>query len=151
MSNKLYNRTKYPKSNLKAPSSRGRRWLSTRPANTRAEEGPYGPAMVCEIFNTDYYDGNSVTSLNELESAIDEGDVDEVVEPSQLDLPLENLDELERKLRNTLRKFEDGYEKMAMYALQWHYLMEDCEEHPQLEKMFKDLQMMRRMTGSDAV
>ena len=69
----------------------------------------------------------------------------------QLDLPLENVRDLEERFRSEIVKFQRSYKKMMIYALQWHYLLDECEDNAQVEKMFNDLQMIRKLTGSDKV
>jgi hypothetical protein len=69
----------------------------------------------------------------------------------QPELPLENVRDLEEKHRQAIKKFDRAYRKMMVYALQWHYLMEECEENAQLAKQFKDIQLIRKLNGSDRV
>lgn len=108
-------------------------------------KNPFGAAMAQEIFDLYSYDDSDWYSDND-ESPVQE-DTDEV----QLDLPLENLRELEERMRAQIKKFDRAYHKMMIYALQWHYLQEEVEESPQIKKMFQDMQMIRKLTGSDKV
>jgi hypothetical protein len=68
---------------------------------------------------------------------------------TQLELKLENPNELLPKYRESIIKYERAYVKLADYALQWYNLMEDINNNDQIEKMFKDLQMMRKLYGDN--
>jgi hypothetical protein len=110
---------------------------------------PFGAMLADEIFqNWDYAQSEEQCGDSEYSDA--------KVLPEeeywyQLDLPLENVRELEQRFRQEISKFQRAYRKMSVYALQWHHLMEEIEDSAQVEKMFKDLQMVRKLTGSDAV
>ena len=104
---------------------------------------PFGPAMADKIF--DLYEPYEDFYYN---------DYHQKYEPEgwyQLELPLENLRELEERMRAQIKRFDSAYYKMMVYALQWHYLMEEVEDNPQIKKLFQDLQMIRKLTGSDKV
>lgn len=115
---------------------------------TKPVVDPFGPQMANEIFE-DWGD--------EAAEPCESGYSDQLVAYEenqheywyQPDLPLENVRELEDRYRAEIYKFKRTYKKMMVYALQWHYLLDECEDNAQLEKMFKDLQMMRKLTGSD--
>ena len=143
----LYHRSKVNRSNLVSTRS-NRLPMATRHNRrkaTRSEEGPFGAMLANEVF--DLWQGQDLEDCTSYD-----GD-DERYEPveEQLDLPLENLSELEARLRIQIQKFEVGYERMMVYALQWFHLQEECEENPQVAKLFRDMQMIRKLHGSDAV
>jgi hypothetical protein len=69
----------------------------------------------------------------------------------QLQLPLESPSELLERYREQIRHFERAHEKMAMYALKWHALLKDVDENSQVAKLFRDLQMVRKLFGSDFI
>lgn len=108
---------------------------------------PFGPSMACEIFGVHEYDDYDVCLDEDYES-------DHVKEHEdeeywyQTELPLESVREMEQRHLSEIKKFERAYRKMALYALKWHYLMEDLEDNAQLDKMFKDIQLMRKLGGS---
>lgn len=74
--------------------------------------------------------------------------VEDIV-PVQMELALETEDELRERLRRDIQRFERAYDMMSLYAVRWKQLMEDVEENPQLKKMFKDIQLMRKLSGSE--
>jgi hypothetical protein len=43
------------------------------------------------------------------------------------------------------------YRRISVAALKWHYLVEEAETNPQVMKMFKDLQLIRKLGGSNCV
>lgn len=104
-----------------------------------------GAALTEEIFGL--YDYDDMTE--ELyETAYDAGeDALTTDEPSQLELPLECKEELEYELRRLISRYRRSLERMGDYALRWHYLMEDVENSGQVEKMFNDLQFVRKLAG----
>ena len=63
----------------------------------------------------------------------------------QFELKLENPNDLIKQYREKIQKYERSYAKMADYALQWYKLVEDVNNNSQIEKMFKDLQMVRKL------
>lgn len=115
------------------------------------DKSPFGPMMAGEIFDLydeDYEDPlieESDDQLAKYTELFDEGNA------YQESFELENIRDLEDRLRQQIRKFEIGYGKMMGNALKWHYLMEECEENHQVRKMFMDVQMMRKLNGSDTV
>lgn len=115
---------------------------------------PFGPAMAAEIFSFDEYDydyDEPKESYGQYENETESVEDLTYQYWYQTDLPLENVRELEDRFRRELRKFERAYRKMIVHALKWHYLMEDLEDNPQLDKMFKDIQLMRKLGGSEGV
>jgi hypothetical protein len=108
---------------------------------------PFGPQVANDIFENWGEDCEPA----QLSDYGDSYDTPETVEEYwyQQELPLESLRELEERHRNEINKFQRTYKKMMVYALQWHYLIEECEENPQLDKMFRDLQLVRKLSGSD--
>jgi len=125
------------------------------------DRGPFGPGVAQDIFDCRVYD--------DCETAYDDGHevYHENLHPTDLFDPEEGLQsyhfqyqphleletprELESRLRDSIRKFERSWDKMAIYALKWHYLMEELEEDSQLKKQFMDIQLMRKLKGSDRV
>jgi hypothetical protein len=109
---------------------------------------PFGPALADDVFKLYDYGHDepecSDDSYYHLQSIED-------AEPVQLNFELETVRDMENRLLNEISKFKRGYQKMMVYALQWHHLMEELDSNPQLEKMFNDLQMIRKLTGSEAV
>lgn len=112
---------------------------------------PFGPAMAQEIFEVyDYDECDKACAVSD-----DIYDCEDTVDGEeywyQTELPLENVRELEERFRQEISKFDRAYRKMMVHALKWHYLMEEVEENPQVAKMFKDMQMVRKLSGSDRV
>jgi hypothetical protein len=104
-----------------------------------------GPELADHIFGvSDYYgdedDGPCEKSFGNYEDHLTEYNLND-----QFSLQLENPNELLGMYKNKIRKYDRAYAKMAEYALQWHNLLEDIEENEHLEKMFKDLQIMRKL------
>lgn len=114
------------------------------------ETNPFGPQMACNIFGVHEYDDYELTEeLGEDYYPVKSSDEQEIW--FQTELPLENVRTMEQRHLKEIRKFERAYRKMALYALKWHYLMEDLEDNAQLDKMFKDIQLMRKLGGSSNV
>lgn len=110
---------------------------------------PFGPQMACEIFGVfDSYDYEETAYENPGEHSPFEAYEEDWY---QTELPLENVRELEERFRREIKKMERAYRKMALHALKWHYLMEDLEDNSQLRKMFNDIQLMRKLGGSENV
>lgn len=65
----------------------------------------------------------------------------------QLEFDLYNKEEIEEDLRSVIHRYNEALEKMGTFALKWHWLMEDIERFGQIEKMFKDMQVCRRLCG----
>jgi hypothetical protein len=64
----------------------------------------------------------------------------------QLSLQLEDPSALLAHYRKMIRRYEQGYERMAAFALKWHSLMEDVEADPSIKKMFNDMQIIRKLS-----
>lgn len=62
-------------------------------------------------------------------------------------LNLETIEDREEELNRMIRKTENLYESVGMYALRWHYLMQDVENNPGIESMFDNLQLLRKLSG----
>lgn len=124
-------------------------------------EDPFGPGMAESVFGGhDYGDddcleeavGDYYRTIEDLDPEnLFNGELQSFHFRYQEDLDLETNEERERNLRNSIRRFERAYRTMSLYALKWHYLLEEVEENPQVAKMFKDMQMMRKLGGSDRV
>jgi hypothetical protein len=116
----------------------------------KKDRHPFGAAMAEDLFDLYSYE----ETVAECEG---DEEYDLVMDDSegehwyQTELPLENLRELEERMRQQIHKFDRAYKKMMVYALKWYYLEQDAESNPQVEKLFKDLQMTRKLTGSDYV
>jgi len=123
---------------------------------------PFGPGMAEDIFGVSRYDSYGY----------DEAECIEEYYPTMADLDPEDLfngelqsfhfryqgtfdletnDEREQRLLNSMKRFERAYRVMAVAALKWHYLLEDVEEDEELKKMFHNIQMLRKLKGSDTV
>lgn len=116
-------------------------------ASQSTTRDPFGAAMADEIFEVHYRDGEDYSPEETNYEYEDEDQSYQI----QYDLPLESLEELEQKMRQQIHKFDRAYNRMMIYALNWHYLLEECEDDAQIEKMFKDMQMIRKLRGSDYV
>lgn len=124
-------------------------------------ENPFGPGMAENVFGGhDYGDDDFAGEcVDEYRATIEDLDPENLFNGElqsfhfhyQEDLDLETNEERERNLRNSIRRFERAYRTMSLYALKWHYLLEEVEENPQVAKMFKDMQMVRKLGGSDRV
>ena len=122
--------------------------------------GPFGPAMArdvfelwgddCEAVPEGYYDEGIKDGPMEEEDLFD-GETKSYHFRYQGELNLESVAEMSDRLRSEIRQFRAGYAKMSIYALKWHYLMQEVEANPQVKKMFKDMQLMRKLNGSDGV
>lgn len=113
---------------------------------------PFGTQLADDLFDVHYYEEDC------LEDAPDVYDYDsknipvkEEYEGEQFVLELETLNDIERRYRYEISRMRRGYNKMAHHALKWHYLMCDIEDNPQIKKMFEDMQLMRRLSGSENV
>lgn len=119
---------------------------------------PVGPALADDIFGVwndevacesdPSLEDDSYSKWQVTEKTGTTGDpfFDECWQPS---LALETPEELRMQLQSNIRKYERGYYKMAMAALRWHQLMEDVKSNSGIAKSFSDLQMLRKLSGSD--
>jgi hypothetical protein len=109
---------------------------------------PFGPLMAEDTFR-----GNGYLGCDDevVESEYDDvyAIVDE--EPYQLELPLTPVAELEEQLRQKISHLDRHYRAIAKAAMQWHYLQDEIEENENLAKQWRDLQMTRKLSGSDKV
>jgi hypothetical protein len=97
-----------------------------------------------ETFGVDAFGEPDIESFYEAASSLSLID-----EPAvQLQLPLESPQALLAHYRLMIHRYEQGYERMAAFALKWHSLMADVEHDPTIKKMFTDMQVMRKLTGS---
>lgn len=87
--------------------------------------------------------------LDDMEDAFESGLKEYLVQHNeyQLELPLQNQDELELDLRDTIERYNLALEKMGDFALKWHWLMEDVKTIPQVEQAFKNMQVFRKLAG----
>lgn len=69
--------------------------------------------------------------------------------PEQLTLDLLTTSECENYLYQAIRKHERAYQTMCLHALRWKQLMDDVEANPQIDKAFNDMQLLRKLSGSD--
>jgi hypothetical protein len=106
---------------------------------------PFGPGVAQEIFGL--YENNSYL-YDEPECDFDDGDT---VEEEQLSLPLESVREMEARFQNEINKWKRDYRKMMVCALKYYYILRDCDEHQDLDRAFKDFQMLRKLKGCDGV
>lgn len=110
--------------------------------------GPFGPGMAEDIFGVyDEAEAYPYETHDEYEEIPTSGEEYWY----QTSLPLKSVAELEEELRNEIRKWDRAYHRVMIYALKWFYLMEEVEENPQIKKMFQDMQMVRKLGGSDRV
>lgn len=123
-------------------------------------QNPFGPGMAESIFNLHDFDLDDCVEVGDdyfyAQGELDPEDLFDGETQSfhfryQEELDLETNEEREQRLKNSIRRFEQAYRVMSMYALKWHYLEEDLEEHDDLKKMFRDIQMLRKLKGSDFV
>lgn len=77
----------------------------------------------------------------------DDYEIVEVPYNYQYSLNLETIEDREEELQRMIRKTENLYESLGMYALRWHYLMQDVENNPGIESMFDNLQLLRKLSG----
>lgn len=122
---------------------------------------PFGPGMAEDVFSAhDYGDYDDMDEcVEDYRPSIEELDPENLFNGEyqsfhfrqQEELDLETNEQREVRLKNSIRKFETAYRRMALYALKWHYLQEEVEENVQIKKMFKDMQMFRKLNGSDRV
>jgi len=116
--------------------------------------------MAQDVFDLWYYDGDDCLEVYEdsnvcLENVKEEdlfdGELQSYHFRYQGELEIETAEELNEQLRTSARKFEQAYRKISHHALKWHWLMQDIEKNPQLKKMFGDIQLMRKLNGSEGV
>lgn len=120
---------------------------------------PFGPGMAEDVFAAYSDDYDDYECVEEYHPTIEELDPENLFNGEyqsfhfrhQDELDLETNEEREARLKNSIRKFENAYRRMCIYALKWHYLQEEVEENVQIKKMFKDMQMFRKLNGSDRV
>lgn len=119
---------------------------------------PFGPDMADSVFGVYYYgESESVCSEEaypqaELDDAdLFDGELHSYHFQWQGELEIESQEELEARLRHRIKKFEHAHNAMCHHALKWHYLMEDVENNPQIKKMFQDMQLMRKLSGTQHV
>lgn len=120
-------------------------------SSSNSFRGPFGPGMAEDIFKINYCDEAETAPYPYDEYENHSKSLPDEEYWYQTELPLKNVSELETELRNEIRKWERAYNKVMIYALKWHYLLEEVEENPQVKKMFQDLQMIRKLGGSDRV
>lgn len=65
----------------------------------------------------------------------------------QYSLNLERIEDREEQLLRLIDKYERTFERLSMYALRWHYLMDDVENNTSISEMFESLQLLRRLSG----
>lgn len=65
----------------------------------------------------------------------------------QYSLNLERIEDREKRLQSIIDKYEETFKTLGMYALRWHYLMEDVEENTGVADMFENMQLLRRLSG----
>jgi hypothetical protein len=121
------------------------------PSYSKPVIDPFGPQVANDIFEMwgeDCEPTQACDSSYPDSYEYEEGEHEHWYQP---ELPLENVRDLEDRYRQEINKFQRAYKKMMVYALQWHYLLEECDDNAQLEKMFKDLQMIRKLTGSEVL
>jgi hypothetical protein len=122
---------------------------------------PFGPEMAAHIFDAyDYGDDDCAVEASDYY-----GEREEKLDPEDLfngelhsyhfryqeELDIETPQELAENLRHIKRKFRVAHQRMAHHALKWFYLSQDIENNPQIKKMFDDLQLMRKLSGSQNV
>lgn len=121
---------------------------------------PFGPGMAEDVFSVYDEDDYAMDEcIDDYHPTIEELDPENLFNGEyqsfhfrhQDELDLETNEEREARLKNSIRKFESAYRRMCIYALKWHYLQEEVEENVQIKKMFKDMQMFRKLNGSDRV
>lgn len=117
--------------------------------NGHRDSGPFGAAMAQEIFGFSEYDPWTSVDISYESDVAEARPVEE--EWYQTELPLKNIRELESELISEIEKWKMSYHRMMVFALKRFYLMEEVEENPQIKKMFNDMQMMRKLGGSDRV
>ena len=121
---------------------------------------PFGPGMAEDVFGIydDRY-GEEDCVEDDYAYPIEEIDAEDLYDGVlqsfhyryQGSFDLETNEAKEARLKESIRRFETAYRKMSIYALKWHYLQEELEEDHQLKKLFGDIQMMRKLKGSDRV
>ena len=120
------------------------------PRNNSYQKQISGPELADHIFNVYEDDLYPSEKCEDDDGYILEHLTEDTEESGfQFELRLENPNELLENYRARIRKYDRAYAKMSDYALQWYNLMEDVNNNDQLEKMFKDLQMIRKLYGGN--
>lgn len=106
-----------------------------------------GASLAANVFGV--YGGDECMSIDDCSEYESSFNSDDLVPDGeyQLEFDLFNQEEIEDDLRATIRRYEEALEKMGTFALKWHWLQEDIEKYGQIEKMFKDMQVCRRLCG----
>jgi len=60
----------------------------------------------------------------------------------QFSLPLETVEDLERRHRQAIQQYQRATERMGVSAMLWEQLMEDLEDNPSAQQQFNDLIMI---------
>lgn len=152
-------RNSYSKSVYPVSSSRGAYLGNSQKA--RRQRDAFGPGMAEDIFGWNSFDEcdevcDSYEAYDEVEDDAILTDMYDGVLQSfhfrhQTSLDLETNEQREARLNTAIERFDNAYKRMCLYALKWHYLQEDLEADPQLKKQFQDIQLMRKLKGSDGV
>lgn len=120
---------------------------------------PFGAAMADSIFDVYSYDCEEAYDSSDYDDAVGvledydmfDGETHSFHFRHQGELEIETNEEREARLKRAIERFERGYKKMAVYALRWHYLMEDLEDDEELMRQFKSIQVIRKLKGSTGV
>ena len=155
-----YKKHMRPRAMAVGQSSKGYASASSSSSYNSKSQDPFGPGMAESIFNLydldfdecveDIHDGYYPQGELDPEDLYN-GETQSFHFRYQETLDLETNEEREARLKNAIRRFEQAYRVMSVYALKWHYLQEDLEDHEDLKKMFRDIQMLRKLKGSDFV
>lgn len=113
------------------------------PQDTRLTSAAHAANVFNALPDEDYVFGD------ELEDAFENGLKEYLTQHNeyQLELPLQNRDEIELDLKDTIQRYNLALEKMGDFALKWHWLMEDVRNIPQVEQAFKNMQVFRKLAG----
>lgn len=160
--NSVYTGTPTMKSNYKSPPVYSTEYTSHLPMTNidsihRAlteREGrqlnpkykPTGPSLADNLYRIGWDDSEDCVVIEDVSDGeyLNEKDSDSYM-GSQGSLELETPLELQERLQRSIRHYGRGYAKMCIAAMRWHQLMEDVIDDEEIEKLFKEMQMIRKL------
>lgn len=71
------------------------------------------------------------------------------IEPHQLSLNLVSKDDTIDELKNAIERYERGYDRLANFAYRWEELMKSVDENEDIEQLFVQIQMLRKLKGEN--
>jgi hypothetical protein len=128
--------------------------LNSRTAKTKSgmwntKFRPTGPALAEQTYDINDWEDELCSDSSDYDDDVNVQAEDYLYDQYQYTLDLESPLELQQRMQQQIRKYERAYERMCMDALRWHQLMDDVENNPQIEKAFAQMQLLRKLSGSE--